>query len=624
MLVHGATGVVNIVRSTVNSNQAKTKNFSRGGGLNVVGTVTIFGSSVSSNNSYYDGGGIYFGTGNLTVQQSKIQSNIAGNMGAGFVVNGPMLVQDSSVTSNTATVAGGGFVFYGSFNLSGPLHQIQNSTISHNTAKGIVSILDGKGGGIFLTDAGNTLPTLKMYNCTLAHNQLTTGVAGNGTSVLGSGIYNAYADNVTQNLKIYSTIVATNFAAPVGTESIFGNLFADHSLFVQSASTMLLVGSVSNQIVTTAVENGLTIGGLSHNLTAAEQTTLKSIASGGPLPLGSPNGWTLSQRPKKTTGALTNSQLYIYGRGANPLGLPYDQRNFFSGTSYNRLAGVMVSGTGPFEDIGALEEEGSFNHRSLGSIEVIAADTSAVLTGGATAQTIQFTVFSDLPINAALLDANDLLVTAPDGSQLPVAAKGVMPGAVSDEYILTYQFTPPGGSWDYSDSGQYDIELQPDQVFDVTGMAAPETFLGSLQVIISATLTVTNTNDSGPGSLREAIEACNNNAGILDTIVFDPTVFATPQTIHLTGVPLEIDDPLTITGPGAAKLNVIADDPVRVFLISGGGDMPVSLSGMTLTGTVDQDIGGVIRSLGSALSVNNCVLTQPIGATKLPTNGGAD
>src|SRR5258706_11084212 len=50
----------------------------------------------------------------------------------------------------------------------------------------------------------------------------------------------------------------------------------------------------------------------------------------------------------------------------------------------------------------------------------------------------------------------------------------------------------------------------------------------------AATYTVVNTNDSGAGSLRQAITDANANAGA-DTINFDTAgVFATPRTITLT------------------------------------------------------------------------------------------
>src|SRR5947208_391544 len=63
------------------------------------------------------------------------------------------------------------------------------------------------------------------------------------------------------------------------------------------------------------------------------------------------------------------------------------------------------------------------------------------------------------------------------------------------------------------------------------------------------TLTVTNHDDGGPGSLRDAI--ANSAPG--DTIVFD---LPFPDTITLTSGELLIQNDLTITGPGADLLTV--------------------------------------------------------------------
>ncbi len=68
-----------------------------------------------------------------------------------------------------------------------------------------------------------------------------------------------------------------------------------------------------------------------------------------------------------------------------------------------------------------------------------------------------------------------------------------------------------------------------------------------------ATFTVTNTNDSGAGSLRQAVLDANAAPGD-DVIEFDATVFGTAQTIVLTGGALQVFNSgrLTINGTNAA------------------------------------------------------------------------
>ena len=58
----------------------------------------------------------------------------------------------------------------------------------------------------------------------------------------------------------------------------------------------------------------------------------------------------------------------------------------------------------------------------------------------------------------------------------------------------------------------------------------------------AATVTVTNTNDSSPGSLRQALTTANDG----DTITF-----AVTGTITLTSGGLPVTKNLTISGPGA-------------------------------------------------------------------------
>ena len=74
----------------------------------------------------------------------------------------------------------------------------------------------------------------------------------------------------------------------------------------------------------------------------------------------------------------------------------------------------------------------------------------------------------------------------------------------------------------------------------------------------AATFTVTNTNDTGVGSLRQAVLDANA-AATADTIVFDAS-FSTPRTIVLASTiqisPAASVDTLTITGPGANLLTI--------------------------------------------------------------------
>ncbi len=67
-----------------------------------------------------------------------------------------------------------------------------------------------------------------------------------------------------------------------------------------------------------------------------------------------------------------------------------------------------------------------------------------------------------------------------------------------------------------------------------------------------STFTVTNLNDNGPGSLRDAIGQANNHAGP-DTVTFQSGLTG---TIVLTSGQIQISGPLSIVGPGAGVITI--------------------------------------------------------------------
>jgi Flp pilus assembly protein TadG len=93
--------------------------------------------------------------------------------------------------------------------------------------------------------------------------------------------------------------------------------------------------------------------------------------------------------------------------------------------------------------------------------------------------------------------------------------------------------------------------------------------MASVQSVRAATITVTNTNDSGAGSLRQALADANDG----DTIDFAVT---TPATITLTSGELLVNKSVIISGPGAGQLSMDANATSRVFHISSGKIVTIS------------------------------------------------
>jgi len=126
--------------------------------------------------------------------------------------------------------------------------------------------------------------------------------------------------------------------------------------------------------------------------------------------------------------------------------------------------------------------------------------------------------------------------------------------------------------------------------------------LGTISVA-QAAITVTSLNDSGPGTLRQAIA----NAASGDTINF-----AVTGTITLTSGELAISNNLTIAGPGMANLTVNGRGASRVFEIT-ISTVNATLSDLTIANGVNSSYGGGgIKNIGT-LTLSHCAITNCLG-----------
>jgi hypothetical protein len=146
----------------------------------------------------------------------------------------------------------------------------------------------------------------------------------------------------------------------------------------------------------------------------------------------------------------------------------------------------------------------------------------------------------------------------------------------------------------------------------------------------AATFTVTNTNDSGPGSLRQAILDANANAG-LDTVVF--AIGSGPQTIAPLSALPTISDPVVIDGrtqPGYAGTPLIELSGASAG--AGVDGLDVAAGNSTIFALVINRfrsvfLGGggngiVLRNAGSN-SVSFCVIGADPGGTVPLSNTAA-
>jgi hypothetical protein len=113
-------------------------------------------------------------------------------------------------------------------------------------------------------------------------------------------------------------------------------------------------------------------------------------------------------------------------------------------------------------------------------------------------------------------------------------------------------------------------------------------------------VTVTNLNDSGPGSLRQSI-ADTPAGGTID--------FAVTGNIVLASGQLVVTHDLTISGPGATNLTLSQNSTNRILLVSSGN---VTISGLTIANgncLTDDQSGGGIKNLAT-FTLRNCLITS--------------
>lgn len=128
------------------------------------------------------------------------------------------------------------------------------------------------------------------------------------------------------------------------------------------------------------------------------------------------------------------------------------------------------------------------------------------------------------------------------------------------------------------------------------------------QTLLATTFKVTNTNNSGPGSLREAIQFANNSSGA-DDIIFEIPGSA-PHTIAVSGALPQISDPLIIDGSTQPANGFNGVSPK--IIINGGGTQ--NISGLVIAANNSGLYGTYItgfRHHGLVVMADQCIIGSP-------------
>jgi TIR domain/AAA ATPase domain len=125
---------------------------------------------------------------------------------------------------------------------------------------------------------------------------------------------------------------------------------------------------------------------------------------------------------------------------------------------------------------------------------------------------------------------------------------------------------------------------------------------------------VTNLQDDGPGSLRQALKSANPGS----TITFDSRLTG---TIVLMSEELIISKNVDIKGPGAGKLAINGNGKNRIFNVK--ENITTTISGLTITNGFVSGTGGGVYNAGT-LTLTGCVVSynRAIAADEIDASGG--
>lgn len=209
---NSGTGLGITLNNVTLNNNTTGSSPGNGGGLHITGAgdAMITGGTVNSNRASAEGGGLWNGTGTMTINGTTINGNTA--------------------SGNDATNGGGGV-----FNNSGTVNISGGAAITNNTADGDA----GSGGGIFNETNGNLMVTNSM-------------ITGNTANRAGGGI----EDNAGANGSLQLIIVTMNNNSTTGSAAMNapGN---GGGLHITGAGNASIIGGAINGNTAAAEGGGL-------------------------------------------------------------------------------------------------------------------------------------------------------------------------------------------------------------------------------------------------------------------------------------------------------------------------------------------------------------------------------
>lgn len=528
------------------------------GGIYNGGILSLTGSSVFGNTGDF-GGGIYndssnANVGTLSLTASTVSGNKANYGGGIYNQGGTLSLTASTVSGNTANYYGAGIVNGDDGGYSGGSATLTNSTISGNTA-------NNEGGGIY--NAGSYV---RNDNLTLINTTITDNIADSDGNGVGNG---GGVANYGSPMNVSNTIIAGNFE-----NSTSGDIQPDVFGGVTDFGNNLIGDNTGTTEFTTST------------LVGTSKSPIDPLLG----PLQNNGGATF------THALLADSPAINVGNNSLvPAGITTDER----GAGFDRISGITV-------DIGSYEVQPTIitppdnTDPLVPTISIIATDNTADENSG---------------------DTGTYRISRSNSSGALIVNFSANGNASIADYSLSVSGNPVSGNSIVIADGQSYVDITLTSVNDIQAEAAENLTLSlaansayqidnvnyTATVAIAANdFVVTNTNDSGDGSLRQAILNANAFAGA-DTITF-AGIFsdATPDIITLTSGKLTITDDITLLGTGASNLTVSGNNASGVFEIS-GTLTDASIDGLKVANANDP-FGGILLNNNTSLNLTESIV----------------
>jgi hypothetical protein len=556
------------------------------------GTLTVTDSNISSNRY----GGIYNGQFDgtnctMTVTDCDFSDNVASYGGA--ITNfGTSTISGCTFSDNWSPGAGGAIYnaintntsvtynlqvsssnFYGNWGYNGGCIMNQGDLLLTTSDVSGDAAWYGFAEGAGVENSGGSAV---ISSCTISNNNgyygggiytsggelsVTNSTLFGNTAYEGGGIYGSGTDETVTACTIDGN------AAAIGGGIYSDNVILDSSIVAGNTATSV---PYDYPDIDSTVSSGSSYNLIGSNagVTGTLNSTNQHGTNSSPLnpllyPLGYYGGPTptmplLSESPAHNTGdpSATNHS------GST---LTVDQRGF-----------ARPHGSGATPDVGAFESQ-TYTHFEINVQQYSAAGNSVTFTVAAVDQFDNLdsaytgTVHFSSSDGAAALPANSTLTSG----------------------VGTFTVT-------FNTGGNQTIVATDTSTSSITG---------SSTVSVSQTnFVVTNTSDSGTGSLRWAVGEADAST-VPTTITFSSSFFSTAHTITLSS-PLTLTDSAetTIVGPGASLLTISGDDSSQAFIVT---ELAVAaIGGVTITEGVaptGQDGGAIVNT--GYLTLTNDVLS---------------